>query len=478
MRQDGVPIPFPLSSAPGAKPIEAAGRLINCAAEPLGDGGMVIRRQPGLSTLATTAQTGYRGGLLVNNLFFAAFSGRLRSITSAGVDTDIGALAGTLPVTMARNNLTPTAQVAIVTENGAFQTTAAAGAPVAWVDPDLPQPNSVCFQDGYFFFGIGDRRVFATDINAVTVNSLSFITAQAKSSDALVRVVAHKGLLFIFCTASCEIWNDTANPTPAFPYSRLQVIDRGLASLTAVAGWEDGFGKMLWVADDDGVYILNDALQPDKVSPPDLDRLIRAVTDKTTLKAGCYTFAGKSFWTISSPTWTWEFNLSTQKWNERLSFNGSLLSLWRGVGGNLAFGKWLMGDTQSGKLGYIDDTTFMEFGAAQLFRVESGLVADFPNRSRVARADFEFVAGVGQATGSDPIQTDPTVEVSWSDDGGTKWSNPLFRKLGRQSVGTHRVYVCNTGLSRAVGRRWRLDISDPVYAALLKGRQSINPSAH
>lgn len=478
MRQDGIPIPFPLSSAPGARPIESAGRLINCAAEPLGDGGMVIRRQPGVTQFAATAQTGYRGGLLVNNLFFAAFSGRLRSITSSGVDTDIGALAGTLPVTMARNNLSPTAQVAIVTENGAFQTTAAAGAPVAWVDPDLPQPNSVCFQDGYFFFGIGDRRVFATDINAVTVNAPSFITAQAKSSDALVRVVAHKGVLFIFCTSCCEIWTDTANPTPAFPYSRLQVIDRGLASLTAIAGWEDGFGKMMWVADDDGVYMLNDALQPDKVSSPDLDRLIRGVTDKTTLKAGCYTFAGKSFWTLSSPTWTQEFNLSTQKWNERSSFSSSLLTRWRGVGGNLAFNKWLVGDAQSGNLGYIDDGAYTEFSAAQLFRVESGLVADFPNRARVARADFEFVPGVGSATGLDPIQTNPSVSVSWADDGGTTWSNPLLRKLGRQSDGTHRVYVCNTGLSRAVGRRWRLDISDPVYAALLRGTQSSNPSAH
>src|SRR5215467_8636397 len=125
-------IPFPTSTAPGGLPIEGAGRLINCSAEPLLDGRTVRHRQPGLATFATTAQTGYRGSLLVNNNLFVAFNGRLRKIDSAGVDTDIGALAGTKKVIMARNNRAPTPQVAIVTENGAFQTDASGTAPITW----------------------------------------------------------------------------------------------------------------------------------------------------------------------------------------------------------------------------------------------------------------------------------------------------------------------------------------------------------
>lgn len=473
---DPVPIPFPTSSAPGARPQESAGRLINCAAEPLGDDQIVWRRQPGLLQHATTAQANYRGGILVNNFFFAAFTGRLRKIDAAGTDADVGALAGTTKITMAKNNKTPTADIAIVTENGAFSSTAAGAAPVAWADADLPVPNSVCFQDGYFFFGIADRRVFASDINAVSINALTFITAQSRSTDALIRVVAHKGLLFIFCSSSCEIWTDTANAAPGFPYSRLTVLDRGLASLTAIAGWEDGFGKMLWVADDDGVYMLNEALQPDKVSPPDLDRLIKATTDKTTLEAGCYTYDGKSFWTLSSPLWTWEFNLGTKRWNERSSFLVASLVRWRAIGGNKAFGRWLLGDTQSGKIAYVDDSSYRELGNQVLYRLESGLVNNFPNRTRVARVDFELTAGVGNALGVDPIETDPTAAISWSDDGGIYWSNPVYRKIGRQQVGNRRVYITSTGITSAIGRRWRIDIADPVYAGLIQGKQSINAS--
>lgn len=485
-----IDIPFPTSSAPGARPIEGAGRLINCAAEPLLDGRTTRHRQPGISTFAATGQTGFRGSLLVGSKLFAVFNGQMVIIDSTGaVDPTTHALAGTKKVFMARNNSlaafahgSPPAppvdmqgpQVAIVTENGAFLSDNNGTTPVSWPDADLPTPNSVCFQDGYFFFGIGNRQVFATGLNTHLVDPLCVITAEAKAQDVLIRVVAHKGLLFIFTTAGCEVWSDTANPAPGFPYSRLSVLDRGLIAATALAGWEEGFGQMLWVGDDCGVYRLAAGLQPDKVSPPDLDRLLQAQAkvDPTQLEAGCYTHAGKSFWTISGPNFTWEFNLNAQKWNERTSALGGILTRWRGIGGTLAFNKWLVGDTQSGAIGAIDGSVFTEFGASQLCRIESGLVAKFPVRGRVARADFEFQAGTGQATGIDPIQTDPTVLISWSDDGGVKWSVPIARKIGRQADGRHACYATSLGMSGRYGRRWRLDVEDPVYVAHVGGTQS------
>jgi hypothetical protein len=61
-------------------------------------------------------------------------------------------------------------------------------------------------------------------------------------------------------------------------------------------------------------------------------------------------------------------------------------------------------------------------------RIESGPVLDFPGGTVVGRADFYFTTGVGVATGTDPIQTDPSVEISWSDDGGVTWANPPVRE--------------------------------------------------
>jgi hypothetical protein len=91
------------------------------------------------------------------------------------------------------------------------------------------------------------------------------------------------------------------------------------------------------------------SLAPVKVSPPDLDRLIEAqVKAGNLLEAGCYSVGGKKFWHISSPAWSWEFNLSTKKWNERWSLKAGVYGRWRATCGHPAFNKWLVGDQQSG----------------------------------------------------------------------------------------------------------------------------------
>lgn len=556
-----IDIPWPLSSFPGAAAQESGGRLINVTAEPLGDANadkIAWHRQPGLSLFAQTSQTGYRGGLIVNNTSYDVWSGEAVSISSAGAVTLLGSLSGTKKVSIARNQLAVSPNIIVVDiDNGAYDLTS--GAPVSYnASGVLPQPNSVAFQDSYLFFSIGDGRIFATGNNSLTINSQTFTTCQAKSDVTLYRVIAYSGLLFAFTSASCEVYQDTANAAPGFPYSRAVVLEYGLAQPTAIAGWETGFSNLCWVAQDYGVYNLPPgSLAPVKISPPDLDRLIEAqVRAGNLLDVLVYTFAGKKFFAISSPTWSWECNLNTNKWNERQSVNGGIQGRWRATCSHFAFGKWLVGDAQSGNLLYIDDQNYTEMGSPQLARMESGPVVGFPNRQRVPRADFDFVTGVGQvarqftmtvtgtsaasngeiilnvndtsqvatndevtvssvggtteANGTWPVRSvpafgqiqlqgskwanawtsggtavdittapntqNPSVAISWSNDDGVSWKNPVLRGLGQQGKSLRtRVSVKNTGISGPQARRWRLDVTDPVYFGFFGGKQSTDP---
>jgi hypothetical protein len=268
---------------------------------------------------------------------------------------------------------------------------------------NLPQPNSICFQDGYFFFTVAAGQCYATALNGLTMNALTYITAEAKADVILLRGIAFSGILLLFTTGSCEVWQDAALPAPAFPYSRIAVLEHGLIQSAAIAGWETGFSELLWVAENFAVWRLTPgSIAPEEVSPPDLNRLIEAqVRAGNLLEAGCYIFGGKKFWHLSSPAWTWELNLETRKWNERWSLNSSgNFGRWRGTGGHPAFGKWLIGDELSGNLLWVDVANFTENGAVQLCRLESGAVAKFPEQLRIARADFNFVAGVGISVGN------------------------------------------------------------------------------
>ena len=568
MARDPFPIPWPLSSFPGNTGQEGAGRIINCTAEPLGPGGPApagYHRQPGLSQFAPTTHSGYRGGLIVNNLSYEAWSGIAATFTSAGVEGTVGAFPGTQHVSIARNQNANVDVVGVDIDNGAYVLRTGAGGVYGGAYTgagNLPQPNSVCFQDGYFFFTIADGRCFASGINALTQNSLTFITAQSRSDVVLLRGIAFSGLLFLFTTGHCEVWQDVANVAPNFPYARQVVLPFGLLQANAIAGFETGFDDMSWVAQDFGVWELPyGSLQPQKISPPDLDRLIEVEHRAGhLLEASVYMFAGKKFWSLQSPAWTWEFNLGTQQWNERwsLAANGTQ-GRWRGTGGHPAFGKWLLGDVQSGTLCFIDDQNKTELGKPMLARLESAPVANFPNRLRVARADFNFTVGSGQntraivmlirgisagggipasvriavdgtqqASSGDTINVagagtgingswtatvidathidlqasvfaaatwtgagtatdvtappnviNPQVAISWSDDGGLSWGNPILRALGQQGVAkTTRIVLSRCGISGAIGRKWRLDVTDPVNSSFMSATQSDSPAKY
>jgi hypothetical protein len=477
-----VPIPFPLSSSPGGSSQESAGRLINCLAEPLGKDvnaskklappAVVWRKSPGLTLFGASGNTGFRGQILVNNTLYAAWSGKVSRFDSTGAETSLtGTMTGTEKVFFARNNATNPDIVCVAPQTGAFTVTSSAVS--SFADPDIGAPNSVCFMDSFFIFTYGDGTLQASGQNAVTIATTDKTTAQSKPG-GLTRSVPFNGQLVALGPVFGEVYSDTANPT-GFPFTRSYVLQRGLLSPYALAGHEDGFASaLIWVADDNSVVMHNGTPNPLKISPPDLDRLIAGVSDKTTLEASVYIAQGHPKWVLSCPTFTWEFDLGSQKWNEKQSYQQLR---WRAIGGCSAFGKWIMGDTQAGQLIYVDQTNFSEVGSPLVMQIDSGPVVNFPNRTKVARADFNFVTGVGIATGQDPIATNPDVAISWSNDGGITYGNEFIRQLGTQATAS-RVTMFRSGMTGVQGRRWRLRISDPVYSAFLGGTQDMAMRNH
>ena len=171
---------------------------------------------------------------------------------------------------------------------------------------------------------------------------------------------------------------------------------------------------------------------------------------------------------LSCPAWTWEFDLGSKKWNERASY---LQPRWRSISGISAFGKWLAGDMLGNRILYVDEHAYDELGQPLLMQLDSGPVSKFSSRTKIAVANFLFETGVGNALGPEPQATDPTVGISWSNDGGFVYGHEIIRKLGRQSLSLD-IRVLRTGQTSAIGRRWRLKVSGPVYVGFLGGSQN------
>jgi hypothetical protein len=463
-----VAISWPFSTAPGLKPSEGAGRLINCYAEPIGDGGRAaytLHRVPGLAAFGTSARTGFRGAILSQNTLYAAFSGKLEKWTSAGgASTNVGNLNGTKKGFFAQNNATTPDKI-FVDPDGNIATFTGAAVTNSSPDADLPSVNSVTEYNGYFIFTTGSGQIWSSGLNATTVDPLSFTTEQ--SSGGLLRAVKWSGRLLACGYKTIAVYNDVG--TSPFPLARVTIIPRGIAGPYCIIGFEDNFARgPHFVGDDNGVYRL-DGLSPVKVSPPDLDGLIESVSDKTTLEMSSYISRGHGMIELSCPAWTWVLNTNTGWWHEKAKYLGTRS---RVSGAIYAYSKWLTGDDNTGNIVEITKNSHRDIVEPIMTQVWSRPVQKFPEQIRVASIWIDITVGVGNAEGIDPIATDPDIEVDWSDDGGQSFSTPRVRKIGRQSLGKTRVRLNQCGRSKSQGRIVRVKQSSPVHFGLMGGEMA------
>lgn len=459
----GAPVTFPNSTAPGFNSTENGGRLINAFAEPLSQGARNVMRwirAAGLRPTTTIGNADFRGALPVGSVLYVINGDKAYTVTKAGSVYTATALSGTVggtgPVIMARN-MRVTPQILVVHSGGMSKIEG--GVVDDFSDVDLPALNSIDFMDGYFLGTSGDGRVFASGINDVSFNALDYATAES-SPDGLVRGVSFGRDYLMMGASTIEFWGNTGNAV-GFPFSRGSVIPVGLKTTLAVAGFEINFPDPIqWVANDNTVRRLNGYV-PEIVSTPTLERLIELAG--TDLEASVYVAAGRSWWVLSGPTWTWAMDMRSGAWHERQSYGSDRWRVHYGAG---CFGEWLTFDRSSAQMFAVDANYRREDTQPLIWEVRSTQDHRFPGRILVNRFSANFVTGVGRDTGIDPIETNPRVSVSWSNDGGRTFGNELLRELGSQGE-QRSIDIWRCGLTGPNGRQWRLRCSDPVEVSLI-----------
>lgn len=452
-----VDIPWPLTSNPGAAPGEGSGRLINCFAYKDGAGPR-WRPVPGLVDFASVPSAEPRGALFEHGQLIAVFGSKVVQVDSLGNVTAFeGSLPGSGPVTISQNNNSPTSDVVIATSNGAF--VVSGGVVNVYPDGDLPQANDVAFLDGYFLFTTSAGQMWASGLNSTSIDPLSFANAESRP-DGLLRGIVYGQQYFAMGADTIEVWQDVGSLN--FPLQRSAVIPIGLYGQWAIAGFESGWGgPLIFVAQDGSVRTLDGGYTPTRISNEDIERLIAAVTDRTALRAAVYTFGGNAIWSLSSDSWTWEYNVTTGEWHERMSYGNSR---WRGAFTVNAFGSWVVADVAGARLYTLSATARKESTDPVVWGMDSGPVKNFPIRIQLPGAAFDFVLGQAE------IGDDPQVMLSWSHDGGMKWANPVQRSLGKMGLSNGRVTLNRIGLTSPAGVRFRFRVSDPVYSSFAGAR--------
>jgi hypothetical protein len=434
--------------------------LINCYPEKLAETAgkrAAYPRSPGLKLFAAIGGDMFRGDLTVGSTVYVVIDSKVFSVESDGSFEQLTGepVPGTARVIMARNNAANPDVVIVSPGDGAV--VIASGAVATYPDPDVGQPNSVTFLKGVFVFSYGDGSMRNSGVNSTSINTLDVATAESKPDTLYRNIPLGNGQLLAVGSSSMEVWggqNDTG-----FFFSYVATINRGIVGPYAIAGHEDGFGKgIFFVGDDFKVYTL-DGYTPTPVSTTDVELQIERDPDKSQISVSVFVANGHGFVAVQGAAWCWIYETDLGSWHERQSY---LQTYWRGTCPVKAFDKWLIGDSKTGNLLEIDGTAQDEVGDPLRMRIETGPLGAFPQAVRINSIELYLTKGVGIATGSDPVQTDPDIEISISRDGGNIWSNPRSVKIGRQAITAGRVRASIWGQADVQGVRWRFDESSNV----------------
>lgn len=421
-----------------------------------------LRGTPGTVEFSDLGAQPVRGMHVVekaNTLMYAVAGNKLYSITTAGVATE----RGTLNTNFGRVGISDNGtQVMIVDGTNGYTYTIATTTFAQIMDADFPTADVCLFLDGYSIVNKANTGSWqiSSAYDSTTWAALDIKTAEG-DPDNLVTLAKRNRQLFAIGGISTEVFYNSANST--FPFDRVNglIIDVGCQARWSVASLNN---TLAWLARDSkgaGFVIRLDGYIPSRISTPALEEEISTYGDVSDAFAYTYQRSGHIFYVLTFPTVkkTWVYDAVTNRWHKRQTYNcdGRHLSNSHVFFNN----KHYVGDYRNGKIYELSETTYTDDGEP-IERWRTGAYIAPDNKPLMhSKFEMEFEAGVGNADAPDPQAV-----LSWSDDGGSTWSNEVQTSIGAQGQYGQRAEWGPLG--SAVQRLYKVKVSDPVKVAMIR----------
>jgi len=318
---------------------------------------------------------------------------------------------------------------------------------------DFPGGSSVVSFDNYFVFanypafGVSNNidNFFISKINdPSSYDALDFASSESVPN-ALMRVVANSGDLWLMGASGLEVWYDSGpSSTLDFPFRRRAggIVPFPVASARSIA---IGDMSVFWVGPNDIVY-RSVGYQARRISTHAVEAVIRNAPGSggtgayNVISAFCYSQDGHVFYCLNFSTLSLVYDLGTGKWHNRSS----------STDGN---GRWfpngtarysdlvVFGDSRSGKLMLADPEMATADGVQVMRQVILPPLWGGTSRAFCHRLEVEMEVGGTTSPGD--------VVVDWSDDGGFTWSGgPRTMNAGTTGERRKRVYTTRLGSFR------------------------------
>lgn len=402
--------------------------LINCFSE-LAEGDkadtFAVMAIPGLLRFSEIGGQPVRGLHVMQGVLYAVVGATLYSISSTGVETSLGTVAGDVPVQMADNG----ADLAIQSVNVGY---VLSGGVLYTGIANLPAVSNVVYIDGYFVWTVyqSDQFIISALNDGLTYDATDVATVEGDPDDIVGCVNDHRELQF-YGGRTVEIWYNSG--AADFPFARQgnAFIERGCLDRDSIVKIDN---SVHFVGEDKVVYRLN-GYEPQRISTHAIEYQI---TGASWFRGFTYTQLGHKFYILNTDVGCFGYDMATGAWHERRSLDRTNYRLSCAA---VAYGHTIGGDGYTGLLHTIDFSENTEDGDAIVMVDTLPSIQTSRDKNTLYAVEAQIQAGVG--TLDDP---DPQIILEWSRDGGNTWSPMLYRPMG--TVGEY--------LARCI---WRLGIS-------------------
>lgn len=442
-------IPLPIASNTLRSRPSSTARLLNCYAEALPEDAksrVLLTRAAGVASWIEVGNGPIHGLHYAMGSLFVVSGTKVYEVDQYGTATELGdiGIVGNLDIDSNGS------AVVFVNEPYAYYYEGGVFGQISDSDFTSRGAADVEFVDNWLLFREPDSgRFFGADLGSATsFDALNFATAEGFPDDLVGLKTDHRDV-FLAGSETCELWANTG--IAGFPFERVSngYLEIGCFNGRTIAKQDN---SIFWLANDYTVRRLEGNI-PQRVSSHAVEQ---SIVDATISAARGFAYSqdGHLFYVLRFPEVCWIYDATTQQWHERQTYGEDT---WRVGCHTTAFGRQLVGDSLSNKIGYLDPETYAEWG--ETLRMSWRYQPVYADGARAFHDSLELMleTGVGLITGQG---SDPEVMLNISDDGGKTWRAAPNRSIGE--IGDYDAVVKWDRLGSAKQRVYEMAVTDPV----------------
>lgn len=290
------------------------------------------------------------------------------------------------------------------------------------------------------------------------------IAAKAGFNDPIVGLLSVHRELWLIGALTSEVWIDTGAADFTFQEQQGAFINHGCAAQYSIATMDILIFLIMQDQQGNGIVVQGQSYSFTEISTPRIVAEFKSYATIADAIGFTMQIADHAFYVLVFPTANkgWMYDVTTKQWNEwnYTDNNGNLIRP-RANCYMFADGVSLVGDWQNGQLLQLDIDTFEDVGQV-VTRIRT-----FPHSvdSNEKITYLNFTADMEPGTIAD--NSNPMVDLSWSDDKGRTYGNPVQQSMGK--LGEYLTTITWNRLGEARDRVFKLSWSTNNKTALNGG---------